>query len=100
MTAEKMNCLTECPLDGTLKAIFKGLLEDFRISKKSFKRQYRTSTERDPGQYRKSEEDRYRDTVDKQNTSGEGIAKQNPGAGILDGEDNIFSSYGVRLCNK
>jgi hypothetical protein len=47
-----------------------------------------------------SGEDRYRDTQERQNTTGEGITKKNPGARIKDREDNVFRSYGVRLCNE
>jgi hypothetical protein len=74
-----MNCSTECPLDGTPRATLRGLLEVCRNSKDSPARmQYSTernrlpggstvpvrirlrdSTERDPGQYRITEEDRY-----------------------------------------
>jgi hypothetical protein len=40
------------------------------------------------------------DTVDKQNTAGEGITKMNSGAGIPDREDNVFDLRGARLCNE
>jgi hypothetical protein len=40
------------------------------------------------------------DTADRQNTTGEGLTKKNPGARIQDREDNVFSLCGVRLCNK
>jgi hypothetical protein len=46
------------------------------------------------------EEDRYWDTADRQNTTGEGITKKNPAARIQDSEDNVFSLSGARLCNK
>jgi hypothetical protein len=57
------------------------------------------STERGPVQDRKSTEQGMTEE-DILNTAGEGITKKNPGAGIQDREDNVFSLYGVRLCNK
>jgi hypothetical protein len=47
-----------------------------------------------------TEEDRYWDTADRQNTAGEGITKKNPGARLQGREDNVCSLCGVRLCNK
>jgi hypothetical protein len=35
------------------------------------------------------------DTADRQNTAGEGIAKKNPGAGIQDKENKVYSSCDV-----
>jgi hypothetical protein len=40
------------------------------------------------------------DTTDRQNTAGQGIAMNNPGAGIQDSEDKVSSLSGARLCNK
>jgi hypothetical protein len=75
MTATKINCSTECPLDGMRRTTLRGLLEDYgrvrfllpggsavqgkdsstgrqcRTSEDSSTRQYRTNKERDPGQY-------------------------------------------------
>jgi hypothetical protein len=57
--------------------------------------QYRTKTE-----LGMTEEDRHYDTADRQDTTGEGITKENLGARIQDREDNVFSLCGVRFCNK
>jgi hypothetical protein len=66
MTARKINCSTECPLDGTPRATLRELLEDYRTSKNSSARGQH-STEQGPVQneYRTStrqgmiENDRY-----------------------------------------
>jgi hypothetical protein len=47
-----------------------------------------------------TEEDRYWDTADRQNTTGEGITKKNPGARTQEKEDKVFSLRGIRLYNK
>jgi hypothetical protein len=61
MIARKNECSIECPLDGTPRATLRGLLEDCGTSKDSSTRQYRMNirVERDPGQYRMTEEDRH-----------------------------------------
>jgi hypothetical protein len=47
-----------------------------------------------------TEEDKIPRYCRRQNTTGEEIAKKNPGARIQDREDKVFSLCGVRLCNK
>jgi hypothetical protein len=37
---------------------------------------------------------------ERQNATGEGITKKNPGARTQDREDNVFGLSGARLCNK
>jgi hypothetical protein len=68
MTARKMNCSTECPLDGTPRATLRGLLNSWReIRLPGLDRpvQYGTRTSTEPVQDRKNteqgmtEEDRY-----------------------------------------
>jgi hypothetical protein len=62
--------------------------------------QYKTSQNRMSTEQGTAENDRYWDTANRQNTTGEVITKKNPGARIQDREDNVSSLCGVRLCNK
>jgi hypothetical protein len=63
---KKMNCSTDCPLDGTPRSILRGLLEDYRTSKdSSARRQYRPVRIRLLVQYSTvRNEDRYRTSID------------------------------------
>jgi hypothetical protein len=47
-----------------------------------------------------TEEDRYWDTADRENTARERVTKKNPTDRIQDREDKVFSLCGVRFCKK
>jgi hypothetical protein len=78
MTAGKMNCLIDRPLDGTSRATVRGLQKQYKEDVASTV-QGHYCTERVQNRAR-----RYWDTPEKQNTAGEGINKKNPGARTQD----------------
>jgi hypothetical protein len=115
VTTGKSKCSTRCSVDGTRRTPVRGLLVDCRPVRKDGVKSEHSSTRtvriRLPGravQYRTSEvrirlQDspvKKTDTADRQNTTGEGIIKKNPGARIQDREDKVFSLCVVRLCKK